>query len=328
MAAGLAALGRDGADPRDALRALHDLVLAPIRRRHELTDHLLISPDGALHLVPFAALLDDDGRYLLDRMRITYLTSGRDLVALTATGRARSKPLVIALSHHGAAAPEIPGAEAEALAVRAHFADVDLRGGPAATRASLAAAQGPLFVHVATHGFVEASRPRAPRAIGETSDLTRDIVVLTAALPLAERVDIEDALDSAGLLFAGSGADETIMTARDLAGIDLQGTQLVVLSACNTGAGALARSEGVYGLRRALAIAGAQTQVVSLWKVDDEATRQLMDRFYRGLRDGAGRSEALLQAQRELLHGSPYAHPFYWSAFVPVGDERPLAHDE
>jgi CHAT domain-containing protein len=150
-------------------------------------------------------------------------------------------------------------------------------------------------------------------------------MMLAAAPPPADHGDIEDALDSAGLLLAGADASETIMTARDIARIDLQGTQLAVLSACNTGSGALVRSEGVYGLRRALAIAGAQTQVVSLWKVDDEATRQLMERFYRGLRAGTGRSEALAQAQRELLHGAFYAHPFYWSAFVPVGDERPLA---
>ena len=97
-----------------------------------------------------------------------------------------------------------------------------------------------------------------------------------------------------------------------------------MLSACVTGVGELDRSEGVYGLRRALAIAGAQTQVVSLWKIDDGVTSKLMDRYYGELRAGAGRSEALRRAQRDMLRGGPHGHPFYWAAFVPIGDEGPL----
>lgn len=126
------------------------------------------------------------------------------------------------------------------------------------------------------------------------------------------------------MILAGANEAEAYLTAREIAGIDLRGTQLVVLSACDTAAGQIARSEGVYGLRRALAIAGAETQVVSLWKVDDAATSRLMDHYYGELRNGAGRSEGLRRAQRELLRDGQYGHPFYWAAFVPIGDARPL----
>src|SRR5262249_19574629 len=155
--------------------------------------------------------------------------------------------------------------------------------------------------HVATHGFFHASpvqaRPLAPRSWGDE----RDMVTAWRDEPSPEdRSDVEAALDHAGLIFAGDVGDaaHAIATAREIAGLDLQGTQLVVLSACDTGIGQIAQSEGVYGLRRALAIAGAQTQVVSLWKVDDAATCRLMDHYYGGLRGGVGRSEALRVAQR------------------------------
>ena len=188
----------------------------------------------------------------------------------------------------------------------------------------LTAAQGPLFVHVATHGFLRTSRALESRRARSWRN-ERDIVAAPNLVSSHDdRPGIEDALDDAGLFFADASDDHGTLTAREIAGIDLRGTQLVVLSACDTGVGDVAHSEGVYGLRRALAIAGAQTQVVSLWRVDDDATSQLMDRYYAGLRNGMGRSEALRQAQLSLLNDGRHAHPFYWAAFVPIGDERPL----
>jgi CHAT domain-containing protein len=112
---------------------------------------------------------------------------------------------------------------------------------------------------------------------------------------------------------------------REIAGFDWSGTQLVVLSACQTGTGAVASGDGVYGLRRALVVAGAASQVVSLWSVADASTAALMRDYYAALRQGMGRAEALRQAKRQLMRRSGYAHPFYWSAFIPAGDWRPLA---
>jgi CHAT domain-containing protein len=99
--------------------------------------------------------------------------------------------------------------------------------------------------------------------------------------------------------------------------LDWHGTQLVVLSACETGV-------GVFGMRRAVTLAGAAAQVVSLWRADDGATRELMRALYRGLAGGAGRAEALRQAKLGLLHQPGYEHPYFWAAFVHAGDWRPL----
>src|SRR6185503_19362117 len=95
--------------------------------------------------------------------------------------------------------------------------------------------------------------------------------------------------------------DDGILTALEVYGMDLVGTKLVVLSACQTGLGEAVSGEGVYGLRRALVMAGAETQVMSLWEVDTGRTRELTIAYYQRLKAGAGRSEALRQAQLQML---------------------------
>ena len=319
------ALVRAERDVREPLRALDDLLLAPIRRQIGSSSHLLLSPDAALHLVPFAALVDEDGRYAVERMRITYVTSGRSLVRAAAPERARSRPLVVAAPDYRGRCTPLPGAAAEALAVHKHFRDAELHVGPHATKQWLVAAHGPLFVHVATHGFFRTPRASSTCAVARAWRDDRDVTAeLALTQPPDDPDDVEDALDNASLIFAGVDDADAYLTAREIAAIDLHDTRLVVLSACDTGIGQMAWSEGVYGLRRALAIAGAQTQVVSLWKIDDDATSQLMDDYYGALRGGAGRSDALRHAQQALLLSARYAHPFFWAAFVAIGDERPL----
>jgi CHAT domain-containing protein len=137
--------------------------------------------------------------------------------------------------------------------------------------------------------------------------------------------DPAEGLDRAGLAMAGANQGaQGIVTAREIAGFDWWGTQLVVLSACETGIGAVPSGDGVYGLRRALVLAGAESQVVSLWSVSDASTRALMRDYYGELARGTGRAEALRRAQLHLLHQPRYAHPYYWAAFIPAGDWRPL----
>jgi hypothetical protein len=124
----------------------------------------------------------------------------------------------------------------------------------------------------------------------------------------------------------GEGGDAGIMTALEASGLDLFGTKLVVLSACETGLGDVKSGEGVYGLRRALVMAGSETQVMSLWKVDDAATRDLMIAYYKALESGAGRGEAMQRVQLAMFdHGaSRTAHPYFWASFIVSGDPSSL----
>ncbi len=116
--------------------------------------------------------------------------------------------------------------------------------------------------------------------------------------------------------------DSALATALELAGLDLWGTQLVVLSACDTGRGDVKLGQGVYGLRRAFVVAGAETVVMSLWKVNDETTSTLMEAYYRNLLAGQGRATALREAMRWLRATQP--HPHYWAPFIVLGRDAPL----
>lgn len=124
----------------------------------------------------------------------------------------------------------------------------------------------------------------------------------------------------------GGGGDDGILTALEAAGLDLWGTKLVVLSACDTGRGAIQNGEGVYGLRRALVLAGAESQVMSLWQVEAGATREMMVKYYKRLAAGEGRGEALRQVQVEMIRQS--RHPYYWAGFIQSGDWRSLSGND
>jgi CHAT domain-containing protein len=117
----------------------------------------------------------------------------------------------------------------------------------------------------------------------------------------------------------GSG-DDGILTALEASNLNLWGTQLVTLSACDTGVGEVKNGEGVYGLRRAFFLAGSETLVMSLWPVSDYVTRELMTEYYGGLKKGLGRGEALRQAQLDMLKRKGRQHPFYWASFIQSGD--------
>ena len=112
--------------------------------------------------------------------------------------------------------------------------------------------------------------------------------------------------------------------------MDLRGTRLVTLSACETGVGEVKRGEGVLGLRRAFSVAGAQSLVMSLWSVPDKSTRDLMQGFYAKMFETGDGPMALADAQRSVINarrsGGKAAHPFYWGAFVISDGFTPIRH--
>jgi CHAT domain-containing protein len=146
----------------------------------------------------------------------------------------------------------------------------------------------------------------------------------------AKGVKLEDPLVRSGLALAGAnralkgGGGRGLLTAGKVLGLPLWGTELVVLSACDTGRGEVKRGEGVFGLRRCILQAGAQSLVMSLWRVSDRESRELMAAFYRNVLQGMDRCRALRKAALaemaavEKRHGT--THPFFWSAFVFLGD--------
>jgi CHAT domain-containing protein len=205
-----------------------------------------------------------------------------------------------------------------------------------ATRAALVGLAGPSVLHVATHAFYARgpaspppptspsppARPRHPAA--RERGMSIESAIPAPPLPPPSE-DPAEALDRAGLALAGANIrPDGIVSARELAGWDWWGTQLVVLSACETGVGAVPSGEGVFGMRRALVLAGARSQVVSLWNVNDSSAPELMRELYAELARGTGRAEALRRAKLRMLRQPRFAHPYYWAAFIPAGDWAPL----
>jgi MYXO-CTERM domain-containing protein len=198
--------------------------------------------------------------------------------------------------------------------------DAERLTGSRATETALKGVHSPRVLHVATHGFF------LPELhTGEQKPCTRGV----APVRLSITPEQANPLLLAGIAMAGAnggaGDDEDgVLTALEAASLDLSGTKLVVLSACETGLGEVRNGQGVHGLRRAFAIAGAETQVMSLWKVDDEATRELMVGYYQRLARGRGRVAAMRDVQLGMLADPKRSHPFYWAAFIVSGDGAPL----
>ncbi len=311
------------ADVREKARSLDERVMRPIRKLLGTTHHVLLSPDGTLNLIPFGALIDEQGRYLIERYSFTYLTSGRDLLRLQAHPAAKQGPIVVgdplfqlerssaidAAASASRRSPDfvsdkfapLPASAVEARAIAALLPGSMVWTGGDANESALKRISGPAILHIATHGFFLADQESGTGRLEDPS--------LRSGLILAGANQRE----------SGPGEDG-VLTALEVAGMDLWGTKLVVLSACDTGVGEASNSEGVYGLRRALVLAGAESHVMSLWEVADNATRELMVGFYTELNRGAGRSEALRSVQLRLLRSRNRSHPFYWAPFIQSGE--------
>jgi CHAT domain-containing protein len=116
------------------------------------------------------------------------------------------------------------------------------------------------------------------------------------------------------------GNQDGILTALEASNLNLWGTKLVTLSACETGIGEVKDGEGVYGLRRSFFLAGSETLVMSMWSVSDRVTREMMTAYYTGLKRGLGRGEALRQAELAMMKRKDRQHPFYWASFIQSGE--------
>ena len=269
---------------------------------------------------PVFDLSEEQQRAAMHRLA---LPQGQEPVLMAALSPAdRSRDL-----GSGSVLPRLPGTGAEVNAIaelmqqrqwktRVYTNDVALKR-------VVEQAGSPRVVHLATHGFF-------------LPDQSPDHPIKAGAVGLGEQSSrLEDPMLRSGLYFAGAdrtlagkptvpGLDNGVLTAMEASSLDLRGTELVVLSACNTGQGDVRNGEGVFGLRRALQEAGAQSVMMSLWSVPDKETLELMKRFYTKWLAGMEIHQALKEAQLELREQVRASHggtdlPYYWGAFVLVG---------
>jgi CHAT domain-containing protein/Tfp pilus assembly protein PilF len=345
-------------------RAVNQQVFHPLRPLLGEITQLLISPDGNLNLVPFAALVDERGRYLVERYSIGYLASGRDLLRLQVDRESRNGPLVVAAPDFGSriraeatrrfdaprqgkrkkAAPNGPPQEQvnvesagsafsqfyftplpytaqEGDALRALLPGATLLTKRQASKRALSQVRSPALLHIATHGFFLKDVKLTPAGERGLQAVNDDPQRLLRELERSG-IRIENPLLRSGLALAGANEDKDdgILTALEVTGLNLWGTKLVVLSACDTGVGEVKNGDGVHGLRRALVLAGSESQVMSLWAISDKVTRELMVSYYRMLQQGKGRGEALRLVQLEMLKNMNRRHPYYWAGFIQSGE--------
>jgi CHAT domain-containing protein/tetratricopeptide (TPR) repeat protein len=320
-------------DVRHLARSVDAMLMQPVRNLLGASVHLLVSPDGPLNLVPFAALVDEGGRYLVERFTISYLTSGRDLLRLQVRRASRGAAVVVADPAFGEPATRAPGAvdysqvffgplpgvSAEVRALKALLPRAAFFVADQATEAAVKGVAGPSILHIATHGFFLEDRRSATSPPAATG-----VARLGRFAAYTDNPLLRSGLALAGANSGRSGDDDGLLTALEVAGLNLWGTKLVVLSACDTGVGRVKNGDGVYGLRRALVLAGAESQMMSLWPVSDRSTSDLMAAYYTRLTNGESRSGAFRQVQLEMLRRKPRAHPYYWAGFILSGRWTPL----
>jgi CHAT domain-containing protein/tetratricopeptide (TPR) repeat protein len=345
---------------REHGEALRQRLLDPVVAAMGEPKTLIVAADGALNAMPFDALTWTDGRWLVDAFPVSFVDVARDLLRVERKS-GWNDPMVIAapaFNLREGAGPDPPsseyvafrhlkGAEREGRAVAARLGVEPLMG-TSALESALRSARSPRILHLATHGFfIPKVRYGGRPDVFESGEILNvpgeGSYIIGAERPSADEDSdslvhpsrLENPLLRSGIVLAGANtwlaggilpvaAEDGVVTGLDVTDLDLAGTSLVVLSACETGLGVTEGGNGVLGLRQAFLLAGASTVIASIWKVADEVTTDLMDEFYRRLLAGESRSGALRKAKLDI-RARGFQDPIFWAAFICVGDSSPIS---
>jgi CHAT domain-containing protein/Tfp pilus assembly protein PilF len=351
---------RDKSDDKSVGRtgaALYSVFWKPLETALAGKKRIYLSPDGALNQVSLGVVPAEDGRLLMEDRDLRLVSSTKDILrqkqgpatgsavlignpsfnlseaqqrsAARALRPAKESEVLLAAAlggrrsgeQRGRALEPLPGTKAELQSIQALLGKkgwrVEVYDGDNALEERVKNVSRPRVLHLATHGFFLRNQEFAPRPLGTDRPSGREDPMLRSGLYFA----------GANRALTGGGAtadlDDGVLTAFEATGLNLHGTELVVLSACGTGLGRVESGEGVFGLRRALEMAGAEAVLMSLWSVPDQETQELMRLFYEKWLAGKEKHQALREAQLEMRQKVKERYgedlPFYWGAFVLVG---------
>jgi CHAT domain-containing protein/tetratricopeptide (TPR) repeat protein len=297
----------------------------PIQKELGQVSTIYLSADGVYNQVTLDALLMPDGKYVLDNSNIVYVSNTKDLYLRKVKSAAKpdnkasmfgNPTFYLASSRDNAPITQLPGTEREISQLQFLMKQkgwtTEEYMEKTASEEQIKELNSPKVFHVATHGFYK------PTAAISTEDEMEGNEAQLAQNPLLRT----------GLLLRGAGdlLDKTdynynmengILTAYEAMNLNLDRTDLVVLSACETGLGELEAGEGVFGLQRAFLVAGAKVLIMSMFKVDDEATQRLMLKFYQKWLNTNNMRQSFTEARKELR--VDYPDPIYWGAFMMIG---------
>lgn len=301
----------------------HKNFWAPIATALEGYDKVYFSSDGVYHLINLNTLYNPAAdKYVIEDWNIEIVGNTKELVGKKAEAQKAREAILFGFPDFNSQAnkevkdsdrtsvfreiftegvSDLPGTKVEVENIHSLMSDQGIRSksfmAKDAHEAQLKSIESVDILHIATHGFFEES----------SEDVINDDPLLHSGLLLA---NLKESIMPA--------EENGIITAKEIAQLNLHGNHLVVLSACETGKGKVVDGQGVYGLQRAFQVAGAKNVIISLWKVDDEATKELMILFYKNYLESGDPRGSLKAAQMELKKQFP--DPIYWGAFYVVGD--------
>ena len=339
-------------------QSAYDILWAPVADLIGEIDYVYLVPDGLANVVPYNALINPDENYLIETIELHFLTSNSDILSekssstsgdfvifagpdydsseiidqyrLESESKKRASAMNLGIRGagnglRGLSFAPLPGAEEEGKVISNQvMISGDLPtlylGNSAKEQVLLESVLQPEVLHIATHGFF----------LEADETLRKRILKMQRSMEVQVPPPGDNPLLRSGLAFAGinknaaflgevDSINDGVLTAMEVLSLDLFGTKLVVLSACETGLGEIHEGEGIYGLRRSFQEAGVGEIVSSLWEVSDAGTKALMTTFYRLLVEGYSAREALRKAQIALMRSPQWGYPYVWSAFTVFG---------
>ncbi len=281
---------------------------------------LFISPDGVYNQLSILTLKNETGQYLVDTKNLALVSNSKEIIILKNNlGKGITKTAALFgypdYGKEGYVA-DLPGTKTEVE----NISKILKSGGYVVnTKMKLEATEAnvkntnPGILHIATHGFflADAQAVEGERAVGIEINQAQKNPLLRSGLLMA---NCEKVLDNT---YGNQSSNNGVLTAYEVMNMNLSKTDLVVMSACETGLGQVVSGEGVYGLQRAFLVAGAKSVIMSLWTVSDDATMMLMTSFYQNMNKGKSKLDAFYLAQKQVK--VKYPEPFYWGAFVMMG---------
>lgn len=300
----------------------YDAFWQPIKKFIPDGSIVYVSNEGVYNELNLESLINKEGRYAIDKNSIAIVSNTKDLInknTIKVNGNKKAvffgNPTFYASANTNKLIPQLPGTEAEVSESQIVFND---RGWNTskyieswADEDSIKQLVNPKILHIATHGYfredvlAEEVDEATENGIAENPLLNSGVVMYKGG----------DLLKTDNILRINS--EKGILTAYEAMDMNLDNTDLVVLSACETGRGVVNIGEGVYGLQRAFLVAGANSVIMSLFKVDDAITKELMTNFYKLWLTSGDKRQALTEAK--LLIKSKYKYPIYWGSFVLIG---------
>ncbi len=300
-------------DAKRLWEEVSDLIIEPLTHSTKDSKVWFITPDSELNRIPFAALkapkkwwLPWHKEFLGERVKLRLLTTGRQLLTLREKRyKPNNRALVVANPNFNLKPSNLqnnqwiplPSTEIEGAQI-AKIISGKLLTGNEATVFSIKNFKAPKLVHIASHSYFNSEK------------------------------DSNNPMNNSGVVLAGANSPQTnnfedgLLSALEISQLNWHGTEMVVISGCDSGISKFQGGDAIYGLQRAIAIAGARSSLLSLWEVDDSATAAFMHSYYKNLKSGKTRAKALATTQKEFRKhvNIDWRHPFIWAAFQLSGD--------